>query len=190
MKISLYITDTSGKRLSFDGSYEMEYNNVDIVESQNHEGDVEADLINIHANVEYQTVGGIGGAFTDSCAGALSALSNDKKEEFIKAYFDPKEGINYNFGRLSIGSCDFSTEDYTYVDENDLDMSSFDISHDKNSVFPMVHSAMKYNDVTLFASPWSPPSYMKTSLSRIGGHLDKKYYSLYAKYLKTYIEEL
>ncbi len=187
MKASIYKTDLFGNRLSFIGTYNMEYKNVDIIREQNHPGDVEAELINIHPDVEYQTFGGIGGAFTDSAACAWSAMPKDKRDELIRAYFDKESGIGYTFGRLSIASCDFSSEDYTYVKENDQTLESFDISHDKQAVFPMVNAAMKYADLTLFASPWSPPAYMKSEGNRIGGYLLSEYYPLWAKYFKKYI---
>lgn len=187
MKISVYRTDGNGNRLSFIGSFAMNKIN-DIVEEQNHPGDTEAEMVNLHPEIEYQSFGGIGGAFTDSAANAWICMPEDKQEELIRAYFDKEKGINYSFGRLSIASCDFSTEDYTYVKEGDKTLESFDISHDKRAVFPMVKAAEKYNKLTLFASPWSPPAYMKSSNNRIGGHLIKEYYPLWAKYFRKYVE--
>ena len=188
MDLKIWVTNQSDKplRLVFDD--EMRYINTDAIEEQNHPGDIEANIVNIHDDVEYQTFGGIGGAFTDTSATVWNSMPEKKKEEFIQAYFDRKNGIGYTVGRLTIASCDFSTENYTYVKEGDKTLNSFDISHDKVAVFPMVHAAKKHADLTLFASPWSPPAYMKTTNSRIGGHLKKECYSLWAKYFKKYIE--
>lgn len=188
MKAKIWKTDQTGNRLTNVGTFEMEYKNVDTIEAQNHPGDVEANLVNLHTDVEYQTFGGMGGAFTDSAATAWSRLPEDKKTQLIKAYFSREEGIGYTFGRLSIASCDFSKEDYTYVTEGDETLESFSLAHDDECVFPMVKEAEKYTPLTLFASPWSPPAYMKTSANRIGGHLKKEYYPLWAKYFKKYIE--
>jgi glucosylceramidase len=53
----------------------------------------------------------------------------------------------------------------------------------------MVKEAEKYTDLVLFASPWSPPVYMKTNGTReYGGHLKREYYALWAKYFAKYIE--
>lgn len=189
MKITVYHSDEKQYRLSSLGSFEMPEINTDINEIYGHPGDIEADVLNIHDDVEYQTVLGIGGAFTESAALAMQALPLDKQKEFIEAYFDKNKGIGYNFGRLSIASCDFSAEDYTYIEEGDEDLDSFDISRDKLAVFPMVKAAKEYADLVLFASPWSPPAYMKTNGKRIyGGHLSKKYYPLWAKYFRKYID--
>lgn len=188
MIAKIFTTDTGKNRLSFIEEKEMQYINTDIIEEQNHPGDIEPFLVNIHDDVEFQKIGGIGGAFTDTSATVWDSMPQDKKEEFLKAYFDSENGIGYNLGRLSIASCDFSTEYYTYVKEGDETLDSFDISHDKKAVFPMVKAAKKYSDVTIFASPWSPPSYMKTNGSRIGGHLKPECYSLWARYFRKYIE--
>ena len=188
MKAKIWVTDNENKRLFYEGEQQFDKVLNDIVEEQGHPGDIEGCLVNIHPEIEYQTVGGIGGAFTHTSATVWDSMPPETKDKFIKSYFDSEEGIGYNFGRLSIASCDYSTEYYTYVDENDETLDSFDISHDEKSVFPMVRQAKEYADITLFASPWSPPSYMKTNNHRIGGHLKKEYYGLWAKYFKKYIE--
>lgn len=189
MKATLYRSDGNGKKLEKDGVFEMPYVNTDVNEQYGHPGDIEANLINIHDDVEYQTVLGIGGAFSESAASAWQAMPKREQARLIEAYFDKEKGIGYNFGRLSIASCDFSTEDYTYVQEGDQTLESFDISHDKKAVFPMVKEAEKYTELTLFASPWSPPVYMKTNDTReYGGHLKKEYYPLWAKYFAKYVE--
>ena len=186
--IKIWRTKQGKHKLSLVSDSEMLYKNTDAIDIQGHPDDIEQNIVNIHDDIEYQTFGGIGGAITDTSAAVWSSMPEDKKQEFVQAYFDRENGIGYSFGRLSIASCDFSTEDYTYVEENDQTLDSFDISHDKKSVFPLVKEAMKYSDLKLFASPWSPPAYMKTNGSRIGGHLKKEYYPLWAKYIRKYIE--
>lgn len=188
MKVKIYETNQEGRRLEFVEESSMNYVNTDAIEEQGHPGDVEQCLVNIHDDVEYQEYGGIGGAFTESTATVWKGMTEEQKQEILRAYFDPEEGIGYDFGRVSIASCDFSVSDYTYVEEGDMTLDSFDISRDEQAVFPMFRNAKKYNDIQLFASPWSPPAYMKTSNSRIGGHLRKDCYGLWAKYFKKYIE--
>lgn len=170
------------------GDLSFEYKNTDTPEGQKHVGDVEYALINLHPSVEYQTIGGMGGAFSESSASLWAQSSPATQNEVIKAYFDRENGIGYNFGRLSIGSCDFSIDDYSYVQENDYTLETFDVSHDKECIFPMVKEAMKYSQIKLMASPWSPPKYMKDNASLIGGKLKKDCYSLWAKYVKKYVE--
>jgi len=189
MKATIYLSNDANKKISLEQNVDMPFIDTDVNTVYGHPGDIEANLINIHDDIEYQTVLGIGGAFTDSAATAWQNMPKDKQEKLIEAYFDREKGIGYNIGRLSIASCDFSTEDYTYVAEGDQTLDSFDISHDKKAVFPMVKKAKEHSDLILFASPWSPPIYMKTNDKReYGGKLKKEYYPLWAKYFSKYVD--
>lgn len=189
MQVIVYRSDAVKQKLCQSEECDMLFVDTDVCETYAHPEDIEANIINIHDDIEYQTVLGIGGAFSDSAANAWKSMPENMQERLIEAYFDREKGIGYNFGRLSIASCDFSTEDYTYVDEGDETLDTFNISHDKNAVFPMVKAAKQYADILLLASPWSPPTYMKTNDTReYGGHLKKEYYPLWAKHFAKYID--
>ncbi|MBQ2614122.1 MAG: glucosylceramidase [Clostridia bacterium] len=155
-------------------------------------GDVEREgsLISIFPDIEYQEIKGFGGAFTEAASNTLEQLSKENRETILKLYFDTKEGIGYNFGRVHINSCDFSLGNYTYVEEGDETLATFDISREEKSVIPMIQDAKKYNEIELFASPWSPPAYMKTTgqMNR-GGKLKPEYFDLWASYYVKFIEE-
>lgn len=43
--------------------------------------------------------------------------------------------------------------------------------------------------LSIMLLPWSPPAFMKTNESRIGGSLKKEYYSFWAAYICRYIKE-
>lgn len=147
-------------------------------------------LINIYPDVEYQTVKGFGGAFTEAASTTLDKLSKEKREKILKMYFDKEEGIGYNFGRVHMNSCDFALGNYTCVDEGDQTLESFQINRDKQSLIPMIKEAMTYADISMFASPWSPPAYMKTTgQMNQGGSLKKEYYELWSQYFVKFIEE-
>lgn len=148
-------------------------------------------LICVFPDIEYQEIKGFGGAFTEAASTTLDKLSSGNREKVLKMYFDADEGIGYNFGRIHINSCDFSLENYTYVEEGDEELKTFDISRDKKSVIPMIKDAMKYSgDMALFASPWSPPAYMKTNgQMNCGGKLKEEYFELWSRYFARFIEE-
>ena len=152
-------------------------------------GSIENFLVNIYPEIEYQEVKGFGGAFTESAAVTLDKLSSATRERVMKMYFDADDGIGYNLGRVHINSCDFSLGNYTCVAEGDQTLESFQIERDKKSVIPMIKEALNYADIDLFASPWSPPAYMKTSgrMNR-GGRLKREYYALWAEYYRKFIE--
>ena len=149
----------------------------------------EGGLINLYPQIEYQEIKGFGGAFTEAASTTLDKLSQENREKILKLYFDPKEGIGYNFGRVHINSCDFSLGNYTYVEENDQTLETFCIDHDKASLIPMIKEAMQYNDIEMFASPWSPPAYMKTNGEmNHGGKLKEEYFDLWAEYYVKFVK--
>lgn len=141
---------------------------------------------------EFQTMIGFGGAFTESAAYNLSRVNKEVREKAIKAYFDKEEGLGYTLGRVSIHSCDFSLNSYTYIEEGDIELKTFDISRDLKLVVPLIKDAEKYAEesISLLASPWSPPAFMKTNNSMLrGGELLPKYFDSWANYYVKFIEE-
>lgn len=61
----------------------------------------------VNPTKRFQTVMGVGGAITDSAAETYAKLSKAKQAEFMKAYYDPNEGIGYTWARTTIHSSDF-----------------------------------------------------------------------------------
>ncbi len=145
-------------------------------------------LVSVFPDVKYQTIQGFGGAFTESSAYVFSKMSKEKQDEILKAYFDKDNGNGYNFCRLHIASCDFSVDEYTYIDEGDDKLETFSIERDKKYIIPMVKAAQKYGKIKLFASPWSPPAFMKDTKSRyVGGKLLPEYYEAWTNYVEKFI---
>ena len=56
---------------------------------------------------------GIGGAITDASAETYAKLSRQKKAEFLRAYYDKKDGIGYSLLRTTIHSSDFASRSHT-----------------------------------------------------------------------------
>lgn len=161
------------------------------VENGNFPERTEHCIVNIFDEFEYQEMIGFGGAFTESSAYLYSLLSDEQKKTFMEKYFDREKGIGYNFGRTHINSCDFSLDIYSCVEEGDLTLKTFQIERDKKYIIPFLKDAMKYcsEPIFLFASPWSPPAYMKDNESCIrGGSLKEEFKALWAKYYTEYIK--
>jgi glucosylceramidase len=138
----------------------------------------------------FQTFVGIGGALTDASAETFSKMPEAKKEELLQAYYDTKKGIGYTLARTSINSCDFSSGSYTYVTEGDKDLKSFSIDHDLKFRIPFIKKAIAAagGKLKLFASPWSPPAYMKDNNNMLhGGKLKPEYYQTWADYYVKFI---
>lgn len=150
------------------------------------------EMIFIDATKTFQTVIGIGGALTDAAAETFAKLPADKQREILVGYFDPQNGIGYTLGRTSINSCDFSGESYTYVTNNDAALASFDVSHDLRYRIPFIKAALETagrQNLTIFASPWSPPAWMKENNDMLhGGRLKPEYSATWAEYFVKFIE--
>jgi glucosylceramidase len=139
----------------------------------------------------FQPFHGIGAALTDAAAETFYKLPQDKQAQFLKAHFDKRDGIGYTIARTNINSCDFSSDMYTYVKDNDSSLASFDIAHDKKYKIPFIKAAKAAASDTLhlFGSPWSPPAWMKSNNNMLfGGSLKPEYYSVWANYFVRFIK--
>lgn len=138
----------------------------------------------------YQTFLGIGGALTDASAETFAKLPPAKQEEFLQACYSKEKGIGYTLGRTNIHSCDFSSGSYTYVKEGDKTLSSFDVAHDRDYRIPFIKRAIATagGRLTMFASPWSPPAYMKSNNDMLhGGKLLPEFYQPWANYFVKFV---
>jgi glucosylceramidase len=162
-----------------------------------HINKLEEIIIEISEDIEYQTIEGFGGAFTEAAADTFYRMSQDKRKEILDAYFCPEKGLNYSLCRTHINSCDFSLGNYSYDEvEGDTDLEHFNIERDRKLLIPMIKEAMnvKGSKIKFLASPWSPPYWMKTNNEmNHGGKLKEEYkYSwarYYTKYIKAYEKE-
>ena len=139
----------------------------------------------------FQTMIGIGGALTDAAAETFAKLPAERQAQLLEAYYNVARGIGYTLARTNINSCDFSSASYTYVTEGDKDLSSFNIAPDLRYKIPLIKRAMAAsgNRLKLFASPWSPPAYMKDNNDMLhGGHLRPEYRQAWALYYAKFIQ--
>ena len=143
----------------------------------------------VYPTKKQQTFIGIGGAITDASAEVFAKLPSTKQQELLDAYFNKNNGIGYSVIRTNINSCDFSSDSYTYVNEGDDKLNSFSINHDKQFKIPLIKKAIeKAGKISLFASPWSPPAFMKTNNNMLrGGKLLPRYYKAWANYFVKFI---
>lgn len=150
-------------------------------------------FILVDASKTFQPVEGIGGALTDASAETFAKLSKDKQQELLTAYYNPEKGIGYTLARTNIQSCDFSSDSYSYVGDNDPQLKTFSVAHDEQFKIPLIRQAITAagGKLKLFVSPWSPPAWMKDNNSLIhGGHLRQEFAQSWAnffvKFIRTY----
>jgi len=139
----------------------------------------------------FQSFLGIGGALTDASAETFAKLPAKKQQEFLTAYYDKEKGIGYTFGRTNIHSCDFSSGSYIYVEEGDKELKTFNVEHDRKFRIPFIKKAIQTagGKLTMFASPWSPPAFMKTNGDMLkGGKLSPDFYASWANYYPKFIK--
>jgi glucosylceramidase len=142
---------------------------------------------------KYQKILGFGGALTEASAYALSKIDENEQRKILEAYYDQEKGIGYNFARVHINSCDFSLENYSYVEEGDKTLETFTLDRDEKYVLPFVRRVKEItnNNLNILASPWSPPSYMKTNEEmNNGGKLKEDCKQLWADYYVKYINKM
>ncbi|UMB53311.1 hypothetical protein MKD41_13350 [Lutibacter sp. A64] len=153
--------------------------------------------VRIYPDITFQTIEGVGGAFNEIGGEALMSLSEEQRNDIMKNLFD-KNVSNFSVCRTAIGSSDFGIDAYSYSEvPNDFKMRKFSIEREKTSVIPYIQMAYKYNpDMEIFASPWSPPGWMKESgLMDRGKEFpaknvlknDPKIYKAYALYFSKYV---
>jgi glucosylceramidase len=145
---------------------------------------------------QFQTILGIGGALTDASAETYAKLPAAVQKQFLKAYYDPVNGIGYTLARTNIHSCDFSSDSYTYIKDGDTALKTFSVAHDQKYRLPFIHQviAAAGGKITMYVSPWSPPGFMKDNGEMLhGGKLLPQYRqswaNYYIKFIQTYEKE-
>ena len=148
--------------------------------------------ITVDPSRRYQTMDGFGASITDSSASVLMELDQATRDATMKDLF-VTDGLS--FLRQPIGSSDFvDGPHYTFDDmppgATDYDLSHFSIDHDKAQILPLLRQALALNpDLKVMGTPWSPPAWMKTNDSLVGGRLidDPRIYQAYADYLVEFV---
>jgi O-glycosyl hydrolase len=150
--------------------------------------------IKVDDSVTYQEVTGFGAALTDSSAWVINELPAAQRNTLMKNLFDPSDGLGLSMVRLPMGATDFTaTGNYSYDDmpagQTDPTLSNFSIKHDESYIIPQLKQALAINPaITFTATPWSPPGWMKTSDSMIGGTLKDEYSAVLANYFVKFIQ--
>ncbi|MFF9243125.1 ricin-type beta-trefoil lectin domain protein [Streptomyces sp. NPDC014801] len=152
--------------------------------------------ITVDENTRYQTFTGAGASFTDTAAWLLNssgALSASTRNATMRKLFSPTEGIGLSFLRNPMGASDLARYGYTYDDvpsgQTDPALSRFSIAHDLADVVPLTRQALQLNpSLTVMASPWTAPAWMKDSGQLNGGWLKAEDYGAYAGYFVKYLQ--
>jgi glucosylceramidase len=153
-----------------------------------------ANNIALEPSIMYQTIDGFGYALTGGSAQLINQLSAAKKNELLQNLFNPQnaDGIAVSYLRISIGASDLDSGVFSYNDlpvgQEDLSLAKFSLGHDTLNLIPVLKQIIAIQPaIKIMASPWSPPTWMKSNKNSMGGILLAQYYNVYAQYLAKYI---
>jgi glucosylceramidase len=150
--------------------------------------------IHVDDTARFQTMDGFGGAITDGAAWLLQQrLSPSARDAVMVRLFDPTRGIGLSFLRQPIGSTDLSRTQFSFDDipagQQDPNLQHFSAAHNDADIFPTVREALKLDpSITVMATPWSPPGWMKTKGTMDGGQLRDDALPAYAAYLTLSVQ--
>lgn len=161
-------------------------------------------IIEINPDKKYQSILGIGISMEESTVYCLGRMSEVRRKEVLTKLVHPQDGIGMNLIRVCIGTPDFTGRKfYTYDDMlnnvSDMNLEHFSIQKDiEYGIIETLKEALKINpEIKFFASPWTPPGWMKernnefgedNEYNLMGGKLKNEYIETLAKYYCRFIE--
>jgi glucosylceramidase len=149
--------------------------------------------IEVDTTRRYQTIVGFGAALSDASAWLIQyKLTPVRRDSLLQELFGREPGVGFSFVRVDMGASDFSLRHYSYDDiatgAFDSTLANFSIAPDREETLPILKQALTINPrLTVMASPWSAPAWMKTSGSLIKGTLRPEAYPLFAEYFRKFI---
>ena len=154
-----------------------------------------APTVTVDPSASFQRIEGFGASITDSSAHLLA--ESPDRDAIMRDLFDPVHGLGISYLRQPMGASDFvAGPHYTYDDlppgETDYEMEQFSIDHDRAQILPLLRQALALNpNLKILASPWSPPAWMKTNGSLIGGRFidDPRNYRAYVRYFVHFVQD-
>lgn len=152
--------------------------------------------IEVNTGKTFQEMDGFGFTLTGGSAFHINNMSAVKRRELLTELFGfDKENIGISYLRISLGASDLDAEVFSYNDlpagETDVNMERFSLDPDRKFLIPVLKEILVINpEIKIMASPWSPPTWMKTNNSTVGGSLKPEFYEAYAKYFVKYVQEM
>jgi glucosylceramidase len=155
--------------------------------------------IDVDPSVTYQTILGIGISMEESSVSNLLRLSPATRTEVLQRMLDPVGGAGMTLFRVTMGTSDFTGRPwYTYDDvppgDDDPNLDHFSIQKDIDyGIVGVLKEMLAVRPgILFFASPWSPPAWMKDNAQitggLFGGSLRTEAIPTLAKYFRRFVE--
>jgi glucosylceramidase len=152
--------------------------------------------IQIDTAQKYQTIEGFGYTLTGGSAMLLHQMGAAERAVLLQEFFGKNgNAIGVSYLRVSIGASDLDAEVFSYDDlpsgQTDPDLLYFNLSKDTLHLIPILKEILAINPkIKIMGSPWSPPKWMKSNNSSVGGNLKPAFYATYAQYFVKYIQAM
>jgi glucosylceramidase len=153
-------------------------------------GELSPLAIYLEPGTTYQEILGFGGAFTDASCYLLHSMDPEARSALLSDLYG-LSGLRLSVGRTCIGTSDYSTKMYSYDDtpEPDPELRHFSIEQDQAWILPTLREAQRINpDLYLFSCVWSPPGWMKSGGSMLGGCMRERWFEAHAQYFVRFLQ--
>ncbi|GAA4470766.1 hypothetical protein GCM10023189_60000 [Nibrella saemangeumensis] len=152
--------------------------------------------IDVDTTQTFQSIDGFGFTLTGGSAYVINRMSTASRDALLTELFGTTgNAIGISYLRLSIGASDLSPSVFSYNDmpagQTDPNLTNFTLDMERPDLLPVLKQILTINPaVKLVATPWSPPTWMKSNNSSVGGTLKPEYYGSYANYFVKYIQAM
>ena len=150
----------------------------------------------VNPSERFQQMDGFGFALTGGSSELLMKMSPASRSAVLQKIFGTGPGsIHVSYLRVSIGSSDMNEHVFTYDDmaagQADPSLAHFSLGPDLQDVIPVLKQILALNPkLSILASPWSAPSWMKSNDLPKAGSLLPTNYGVYARYLVKYLQAM
>ena len=151
-------------------------------------------ILKVDSTTVFQEIDGFGYSLTGGSAIVINQMAPAEKSKLLKEIFaTDSASLGISYLRISIGASDLDPAPFSYNDlangETDVNLTKFSLDPDRTNLLPILKEILAINpNIRIMASPWSPPTWMKTNNSSVGGSLKPEYYPVYAQYFIKYIQ--
>ncbi len=150
--------------------------------------------IEVDERQKFQTIDGFGYCLTGGSAQLLHQMGMAERAKLLRELFATDgNNIGVSYLRVSIGASDLDERVFSYDDlpagQTDPELVHFSLSPDQPYLLPVLKEILAINPaIKILASPWSPPTWMKTNGESKGGSLKPEFYDAYARYFVKYLQ--